>query len=546
MSYLFLKNVRIFNFAQKTSAQTITIMLTAAFIMITGNKSFFTAVLNAYPLSLASMPFLISLTLFFTSLTIMFFLIVCHGRLTRWVLAFILIVASQSAYYMDSLGVVIDTVMIDNAIQSSFHEFAGLVTSDLVFRTIIFGIIPSWVVIKYCPDIYSFKTEFKSRLNIILFLLLVIIVSIVTFSRDYTSFITEHKAIRYYANPNFPLYSGVKYTSQSLRTSKHASPLIHIADDAIKNNLPGSKKKLMILVVGETARADRFSLNGYKRDTNPMLSQQQVISFSHVTSCGTSTSVSVPCMFSSLGRKKYDKEKALAQENVLDVLKNNGVEILWRDNNSDSKGVATRVRYEDFKTSTLNPDCKGECRDIGMLSGLENFIKLNNNKDLLIVLHQMGSHGPRYYERYPKDFERFKPACHTGELNDCSQQEIDNAYDNVVLYTDYFLSEVINLLKKYDNNYAAAMLYVSDHGESLGEHGVYLHAAPYIFAPKEQTQVPAIFWAGKHFNISAKDIFPFRHAQLSHDDLFCSLLLSYNLITNICNAKSATQYPNSY
>jgi lipid A ethanolaminephosphotransferase len=293
----------------------------------------------------------------------------------------------------------------------------------------------------------------------------------------------------------------------------------------------------MIMVVGETARADRFSLNGYLRETNPLLAKQDVVSLSNVTSCGTSTSVSVPCMFSSLGRKGYDKEKALNQENALDVLFDHGVQILWRENNSDSKGVATRMKYEDYKSPTLNPSCEGECRDIGMLSGLDKYIAARKSKDILIVLHQLGNHGPEYYRRYPKEFEKFKPMCMTGELQDCSKEEIDNSYDNAILYTDYFLSKVIDLLKKYDGTHATAMLYVSDHGESLGENGFYLHAAPYMIAPKEQTHVPAIVWMGKHFDYKKEQLLPYKDYTLSHDDIFCSLLIAFEIDTKMCVAK---------
>lgn len=532
-------------FKKNAGSQSLTILVVVVFMMLTGNYSLFRGILNVYPFTLANTPFLISLALFFTSLTAIFFLIICHGRLTRWILALFLVVASQSAYYMDRLGVIIDTVMIDNVMQTSRSEFASLITGSLITRTVIFGIIPAWLVIKYCPNITTIKAELKSRLRAILLFFLAIILLITPFTADYTSFIREHKIVRFYANPTYSAYSAIKYATQQSNINASNLPLIHIAGDALSLDLSTSKKELVILVVGETARADRFSLNGYKRDTNPLLAKQDVVSFSDVASCGTSTSVSVPCMFSSLGRLKYDKEKALQQENVLDVLKKNGIEVLWRDNNSDSKGVATRIKYEDFKTPTLNPICKGECRDVGMLSGLDAFVKSHQDKDMLIVLHQMGNHGPEYYRRYPKEFERFKPACQTGELRDCSQQEIDNAYDNAVLYTDYFLSETIKFLKKYDENYETAMLYVSDHGESLGEHGIYLHAAPYMIAPKEQTHVPAILWTGKNFDYRLTDIRLYKDFALSHDDLFCSLLVAYELDSNMCEAKNGMLNKNS-
>lgn len=181
-----------------------------------------------------------------------------------------------------------------------------------------------------------------------------------------------------------------------------------------------------------------------------------------------------------------------------------------------------------------------------MLSGLDAYVAANKNKDMMIVLHQMGNHGPEYYRRYPKDFERFKPACHTGELRDCTKNEIDNAYDNAILYTDYFLAEVINFLKKYDETHETAMLYVSDHGESLGEHGIYLHAAPYMMAPKEQTHVPVILWTGQNFDYSLESFMQYKDYPLSHDDLFCTSLIAFELYSKMCENKNLALSKNKY
>lgn len=524
------------NFTEKSEVTAISLWV--VFIMVSANYSLFHGITNIYPLTIHNIPFLVSISLFFTFLTAIFFLSVCLGKYARWILAFFLIVSSQAAYYMDHLGVIIDTVMIDNIIQTDRNEISGLLTSSLIVRTFIFGLIPAWLVIKYFPKNTNFKKELISRLKTIGFLVLGIFALVIPFTADYATFIREHKIVRFYANPTYATYSSIKFLTSKLSVKVNNEPLINIAGDAKNLDLAESKKELIIMVVGETARADRFSLNGYKRDTNPRLSKEHVVSFSNVSSCGTSTSVSVPCMFSSLGRENYEKEKALAQENLLDVLNHHGIAVLWRDNNSDSKGVATRIRYEDFKSPTLNPICHGECRDIGMLNKLDEYINQNKGKDIFIVLHQMGNHGPEYYRRYPKEFEKFKPACQTGELRDCTQQEIDNAYDNAILYTDYFLSEVISFLKKHDDGFETAMLYVADHGESLGEHGFYLHAAPYMLAPKEQKHVPAILWTGSNFDYNIEDIKPFKNQALSHDDLFCSIMIAYELESGMCGGKN--------
>lgn len=523
----------------QASSQTRGILLVVAFMMATGNLALFGRILENYPFNASNLPFIVSLTAFFSLVTAIFFLLICHGKATRWILAVYLLIVCQAAYYMDKFGVVVDVSMLDNIMQTNLQEFSGLLTVSLVVRTLVFGLIPAWLVIQYFPKSTHVLPELKRRLHLLGLLILLLILVIAPFSSGYASFIRQHKATRFYANPIYSTYSIVKYVNEQIHVAK-AVPLKHIAQDAKKIGI-SAKPELLVMVVGETARADRFSLNGYHKETNPLLAKQDVVSLSNVSSCGTSTSVSVPCMFSALGRKDYDKETALNQQNALDVLAAHGVEILWRDNNSDSKGVATRLKVEDFRTPALNPVCEGkgegECRDIGMLAGLEHYIESKKDKDILIVFHQMGNHGPEYYKRYPKAFEKFTPICKTGEMKDCSQAEIDNSYDNAILYTDYFLSNVIDFLKKYDEDRATAMLYVSDHGESLGEHGIYLHSAPYMVAPKEQTHVPAIVWMGKHFAYNKAQLLPHKDDALSQDDVFCTLLISFGLDTAMCAAK---------
>jgi lipid A ethanolaminephosphotransferase len=277
--------------------------------------------------------------------------------------------------------------------------------------------------------------------------------------------------------------------------------------------------------VGETARADRFSLNGYAKETNPLLKQEQLINFNNFWSCGTSTAKSVPCMFSTYKASEYSKAKSQSTENVLDVLKHAGVNVLWLDNNSDSKGVADRVEYQSFKNSEVNPLCNPECRDVGMLEGIQAYINQHPKGDIIIVLHQMGNHGPAYYKRYPAEFEKFTPVCKTNQLEECSKEELDNAYDNAILYTDYFLSKVIAILKQNSDGFETAMFYISDHGESLGEKGLYLHGLPNFIAPDTQRHVPAILWVGDNYaEINTELLKNKQNEKLSHDNVFHSLL----------------------
>ena len=240
----------------------------------------------------------------------------------------------------------------------------------------------------------------------------------------------------------------------------------------------GRRPALVVLVVGETARAANFSLGGYPRETNPRLAELPIVYFDDVSACGTTTAVSVPCMFSPYGRKAYSDAKAKSHESLLDVLQRTGVSVLWRDNNSGCKGACERVPQHEGR-ALRHPDfCAGDaCFDEVLLEGLPAWIDALAG-DGLVVLHQQGSHGPAYHERSPAAFKRFTPECADAAVESCSRESIVNAYDNTILYTDFVLSRLIALLEREAERFDVAMLYVSDHGESLGENGLYLHGLP--------------------------------------------------------------------
>ena len=257
---------------------------------------------------------------------------------------------------------------------------------------------------------------------------------------------------------------------------------------------PDEYRHVTILVVGETTRAQNWGLNGYARQTTPQLAaRNDVINFKNVSSCGTATAISVPCMFSRYTREGYDETKASHEDNLLDILQRTGIEVLWRDNDAGCKGVCKRIPTQDVTSLNLANYCKnGECLDEVLLKDLESELK-KSDKDTVIVLHTIGSHGPTYNERYTKEYEKFTPTCETNEIQKCSNEQLVNTYDNGILYIDNFLNKVIKTLEK-EPNWESTMFYVSDHGESLGEDGIYLHAAPYAIAPIYQTRVPMVMW----------------------------------------------------
>jgi lipid A ethanolaminephosphotransferase len=398
---------------------------------------------------------------------------------------------------------------------------------------LLLGLAPSFVVARVRVTRPSLLRALRVKLSTLVVVVLVLALQLLAFNRAYASFFREHKRLRYYTNPLTCLYSIGKYLSEDVEGSRAVAPRGRDARISAKD----VGRDLMILVIGETARADHFSLNGYARPTNPRLAEQDVISLPRMIACGTSTAVSLPCIFSGTPQAKFRAKDADATENLLDILVHAGVHVLWRENNTGSKGVADRIAHENFRVPANNPVCDIECRDEGMLSGLQAYIDGKPEGDIVIVLHQMGNHGPAYYKRYPQAFERFTPVCRTAELAECSVEEITNAYDNAILYTDYFLSQVIELLRKNDDRFQTCLLYVSDHGESLGERGVYLHGLPRLLAPAEQLEVAAVAWFGKTAHVDPRIVRANADLSYTHDNVFHTVLGFLEIETSVYDPK---------
>jgi lipid A ethanolaminephosphotransferase len=517
----------------KSITQTKLIAYASLFLTLFYNYSFFQNTIKVYPLDSSNVGFVIS-TAFVITFFMMFLLTLISSKYTlKPVLMVLFLVSSMTSYFMNVYQVVIDESMIRNMLQTNTKESLDLLSFKQVAYFVVFGLAPSLFVYKIKLEDRPLKTELFSKFKLILLSLVIIAASIFAFSKHYTSFAREHKPLRFSVNPAYWMYSTGKYIKLTFNTGELVVEPIGLDAKIARND--ANRSKLVIMVVGEAARADHFSLNGYERETNPLLAKENVINFSNMSSCGTSTAESVPCMFSKYDRGDFSYKRGINTQNVLDVLSHtNEVSVLWRDNNSDSKSVALRVAYEDYKSSPNNTICdSGECRDVGMLVGLDEYIKRNEGKDVLIVLHQMGNHGPAYYKRYTGEFAKFTPECKTNQLEQCAQEEIANSYDNAILYTDYFLSKTIEFLTKHEETRDSAMIYVSDHGESLGENGVYLHGLPYFMAPDAQTRVGALMWFGESMGkkINAAKLESRSKEEFSQDNLFHTLLGIFDVQT---------------
>lgn len=459
---------------------------------------------------------------------------------SRWTakpaLAGLFIVTALAVYYMNRYTVFFDPGMVRNILHTDVKEASELLSSALLANLAMYGVLPCAVLWRVKLQKRSWRRAIITRAAFMIGAVVIAIGGIALVFQDMSALMRNHKEMRYLITPGNYIMSATRVLSDDM--SENNQPRIPIGTDAA---LAASwamriKPALLVVVVGETARAANWGLNGYARQTTPKLAQADVINFSQVNSCGTNTEVSVPCMFSPFGRKDYDARNIRQHESLLHVLEHGGFKTLWRDNQSGCKGVCDGLEQQRLDGSSNPALCDGDrCLDEILLENLDAELQ-KSTRNMVIVLHQLGNHGPAYSRRYPEAFRQFAPTCDTADLGKCSQREIINSYDNALLYTDYFLDQTIRTLKK-QTTHDAAMIYVSDHGESLGERGIYLHGMPYAISPKEQTKVPMVMWLSPGFSSSfGIDIDCMKKKasrEISHDYLFHSVLGMLQIQTQV-------------
>jgi len=484
-----------FTISQPVMHRVTFIILFSIYISVFLNLAFYRQAYSLIPLNeLKNILFLFSMPLVAFSVINIVVTIASFLWLDRITIALFIFVSATAQYFIQHYGIILDRSMITNMVDTTPAESMALLTPKMIvvifFTGIFMAVLAFWPAFKKSVPVW--KGVLERALSLVISVVLIAVIAML-FYKDYASlFRNNHELVKSLSPSNF-IAASLSYYNHRERANL---PLVKIGEDAhqLPHMLNGPKKNLTILVVGETSRAANFSLGGYSRPTNPLLAEDDVVYFPDVSSCGTSTAVSVPCMFSNMPRKHYDDALASHQEGLLDIIQRAGLSVLWNENDAGCKGACDRVPNQDMTALNLPGMCiKGECYDEVLFHGLEEYIKqLQGNG--LIVLHTIGSHGPTYNHRYPPAFRKFTPTCETKQIQECSQAQLINTYDNTILYADYIVDKAIELLKAHPEEVTTSLVYLSDHGESLGEKGVYLHGLPYAIAPEAQTRVPLLIW----------------------------------------------------
>lgn len=513
-------------------------VVVALFLVSTGNNSFWSATASAAEISWReNFRFAVAI---FVMLVAAFTLVIApfgFRFLFKPVISGLLILAAVNSYFMDTYGVVIDAGMLRNTIETDPSEVDGLLSPVLFWHVLGAGVLPA-LVVYWLPVRYAtFPKQLGRQLLTMTLALGVVGAALYSHYKEFSLVGRENRSLRYLINPTYSIYAAGKLLAAELSAGEVA--LRPLGRDAYQppDRSPDGKPRLVVFVLGETVRAHNATFEGYERKTMPLMAQEEIVSFDSVYSCGTATAVSLPCMFSRQNRSSYDEFASDNRENLLDVLKHAGIRVLWRENNSGCKGVCARVKTQNTTQMTVPTYCNTDgCFDEILLYQLDKWLS-ESQGDTFVVLHQQGNHGPEYYKRYPPEFRKFRPECRSNRPQDCSRQDLINAYDNAILYTDFVLSQVLKVLKSKSDRYASAMIYMSDHGESLGESGIYLHGLPYLIAPHEQTHVPLMVWTSSDFRkgrgLERKCMRQMSDDEYSQDNLFDTVLGLFAVQTQV-------------
>lgn len=430
----------------------------------------------------------------------LFLTIFSSKYLLKPVASLLLFLTGLSAYCQYAFDAVFMNRTIKGFVEDypTFADKLQFVTLGSVTFVLIFGLLPA--VLVWFTDIRWSKKLLKGllhRLGAAGLCILLALVSIAPFYRTYVTTMRSNRSLRSEIIP-FSLIFGTQNYIESTYFSD-LGPFKVLGEDAALK--PDTKPTLFVFMIGETARAANFPYNGYERNTTPYTDKLvNSIFLKNVRSCGTATAQSLPCMFSLKTQKDIDLDTAGNESNLIDVLTKAGYAGEWYDNDSNScKGVCKRMKIVKLNAEREDFDAKYKCNEEGcfdslLVDQLKEALNERPSDHRIIFLHLIGSHGPTYYHRVPDEFKKFSPYCETAKLSECTQEQIINAYDNTLIYTDYIVAEVKKVLDSYSDRYDTGLLYVSDHGESLGENGIYLHGAPYYIAPDVQTHVPMQFW----------------------------------------------------
>lgn len=429
------------------------------------------------------------------------------------------IINAALLFFIHNYGIEIDQVLISNIVNTRYSEASELINLELIVTVTLLGIIPAVMLALV-------KIKRVKRRQTLFGLIKVTALTVPALYLMSGSWLWIDKHASKVGSLLLPWAYIVDFTRYQVSRYQAQQEQVLLP----KGHFTKQNKTLVVLVIGETARKANFGLYGYAKNTTPKLTNESLLALNNTSSCTTYTTASIKCM---LSHQTQEQLFATEYEYLPSYLKRHDIDVIWHSNNWGEPAIEVNT-YN--KAETLRQNCQGTgCdHDEVLLQGLSERIINSKQQRIFVVLHQKGSHGPLYHERHPKAFEQFSPGCHSLNIRDCSYQELVNAYDNTILYTDHFLSRVIATLKQITET-PSMMMYISDHGESLGEYGLYLHGTPKSVAPAYQFDIPFLIWMTPELKArKAIDFDTFeQQSKYGQDHVFHTIMGAFDLISPV-------------
>ena len=522
------------------------VFVASLFWALSANRSFLAVTLQGRSWSDASAwGFGAAMFVLAVALHSLLLLLVANRWTVKPLLVALTLVTASAGYYMTAYGVYLDPSMLRNVLRTNLAEAQELLSTRWLLHMLVYAGLPLLLLWRVRLVNRPALRAAAVRLGLLLLSGGVLVGAVMSVFQPLASLMRNHKEVRYLITPANLLWSVGSIAVADARGAAQPRQAIGL-DAAPGPSWPARQKPLvLVLVVGETARAANWGLNGYARQTTPQLAQLPVLNFGAVQACGTNTEVSLPCMFAPIGRRDYDEARIRGQHSLLHVAARAGVAVHWRDNQSGCKGICDGLPNDQVSAANAPGLCTGgQCLDEGLVHDLDQRLKSAQGTQLWL-LHMLGNHGPSYFRRHPPGFAKFQPECRDDDLRRCTPEQITNSYDNALLYTDHVLATAIAKLQARSAEVDSALVYLSDHGESLGEHGLFLHGLPYAIAPEVQTRVPMVMWFSDGFERGAgfkagclrlalqRQVGPTATRPVAHDHLFPTVLALLDVRTQV-------------
>ena len=405
----------------------------------------------------------------------------------RILLAILTLINATCVYFIYTYNIIIDEVTIGNVFNTRYSEASGFFSWSL-WGYMLVALLPAlWCLLQ--PVVRGKAKKMGeycgSSLGIVL------VVALMNYNQ--MLFVSQHDTeLGGLLQPWSYLVNSIRVAS--INSDKQAEE-IKLPDGKITDN----EKAVVVLVIGESARKANFQLYGYNRPTNPLLSKQTDLKVFQTNSCATYTTAGTKAILEP-------KNSGDLYELLPNYAFRTGADVTWRTSNWGEPPIHID-EYLTIKELTEKYPEADKTHDELLFTGLRQRIEQSPKNKVLIVLHTSTSHGPKYADKYPKKFEVFKPVANNVEEAEKNLPMLVNAYDNTIVYTDYLLNGLINTLRDM-KDWRSAMLFISDHGESLGENKMFMHGLPLKLAPKTQYEIPFLVWTSAGYRDYRTDLPP--------------------------------------